>query len=614
MEVAMGFARLCLASMVLAVVMGGCGDDESGTAGSGGGGSLPTETYAGNICVGAKQETAGTFCDSVLQAWSTWNTNQDDDARDTAVEVAASTLAGAWSGAEEDAEVEDASCSDLALTSAQAEAALLGAIEPIVQRINDGLDLSNAEEAQCGASVLAAAGTACSEVLAAEAAYIADLATDPDGTALASAMAAAYDAFSASWSDATAGGCPTNATEEAVRGDLESAVAALVRDTIVTPGLADDQYTTLIPGPTSYRGRTVTPRCMDDSEYRYFARRGTVNKLVMYYQGGGACWNRLTCGVPSCTTSTQDLDLNDLSMTGLRDLTNPDNPFRDWNIVFVSYCTCDIHYGDATVEYGDLTVEHVGYQNAQVAEKFAREHFLNPEVVFVTGSSAGSYGAWLNAPRLHQVWPASQIHVLGDAGNGVITTDFLRNEFSAWSFTSNLPDIPGVLEAITDGEGIPDYSEAVADFFPDTNWAHYSTLYDGGLGGQTGFFNIMLNDGNPLAATTWWDASCEFGATAVSQSEAIFSAQPSNYRYYFGTGSRHTMWGSNKVYDDTTGNVPTIVDWINGMLASSPEGKDPAWTNVLCENCSLLLEGDPRPDPPEPPFEVQGDDIVVVCE
>ena len=141
----MGFARLCVASMVLTVVMGGCGDDESGPAGSGG--SLPAEVYAGNICVGAKQESVGGFCESVFQAWATWNTDQDDDARDNAIEAAVSSLAGAWSDAEEDAEAEDASCSDRALASAQAEAAVLGAIAPIVQRINDGLDLGNAEEA-----------------------------------------------------------------------------------------------------------------------------------------------------------------------------------------------------------------------------------------------------------------------------------------------------------------------------------------------------------------------------------------------------------------------------------------------------------------------------------
>jgi 2-hydroxychromene-2-carboxylate isomerase len=193
------------------------------------------------------------------------------------------------------------------------------------------------------------------------------------------------------------------------------------------------------------------------------------------------------------------------------------------------------------------------------------------------------------------------------------STEFLNNEFSNWNFVANLPDIPGVLEAITEGTGMPGYTEAVATEFPDTNWAHYATMFDGGLGGQTGFYNIMLV-GNPLLALDWWDASCVFGETALSQSEDTFGVVPSNYRYYFGTGSRHTMWGNDKVYDDTTGSVPTIVDWVNAMLASGPDGRDEDWTNVLCTNCGLLLEDDPSPEPLAPPFEQQGGDVVIVCE
>jgi hypothetical protein len=161
---------------------------------------------------------------------------------------------------------------------------------------------------------------------------------------------------------------------------------------------------------------------------------------------------------------------------------------------------------------------------------------------------------------------------------------------------------------------MPGYTEAVASHFPDTNWAHYSTLYDGGQGGQTGFFNIMLNDGSPLAGFVWWEASCAFGDTALAQSLDIYEAVPSNYRYYFGTGSRHTMWGNDKVYDDTTGNVPTVVSWIEGMLQSGPGAPNPAWTNVRCEDCGLLLDGDPAPSPLQAPFETRGEDVVIVCE
>ncbi len=40
--------------------------------------------------------------------------------------------------------------------------------------------------------------------------------------------------------------------------------------------------------------------------------------------------------------------------------------------------------------------------NVQVAEKYAREHFVSPEEVFVAGSSAGAYGAALAAVYLQE--------------------------------------------------------------------------------------------------------------------------------------------------------------------------------------------------------------------
>jgi hypothetical protein len=605
MEVYMRLRNLAL-TMLVAIPLTlnvGCG---------GAGGEIPPDPYAGNTCVGAKQAAASTFCETSFDAWETWETDQDDEARVAALLAAGVALEASWAAAEADAADEDANCSDLALTSSDAGTAMEAAIATIAGSINDGLDLDVNEQAQCGAALVAAASDACADVLTAESVHISDLYADSDSSTLDAAKSAASTAFSSAWADATSGNCPTSATEEGIAGDLVTLTGELVGNTIVTPGLNDAEYTALTPGSTDYLGDTYEPQCMQGDPYRYFAKRGSVNKVLMYYMGGGACWDGLTCGVPICTTSPPD-DLNGFA-GGFADLTNVDNPFRDWNIVFVSYCTCDIHFGDATQDYGGLTVEHKGYHNAKVAEKWAREHFLNPEEVFVTGSSAGAYGAWFHGPLLHEVWPSSQIHVLADAGNGVITTEFLNDEFNNWNFVDNLPDIPGVLEAITEGGGIPAYTEAVAEWAPDTNWAHYSTKFDGGQGGQTGFYNVMLNIDNVLAWGTWWNASCAFGQTALSQAEDTYAAVPDNYRYYFGTGSLHTMFGSDKVYDDTTGGVPTIVDWLNAMLASGPDGRDDAWKPVLCDDCGLLLQGDPAPDPLEAPFVLRGEDTVVVCE
>ena len=87
--------------------------------------------------------------------------------------------------------------------------------------------------------------------------------------------------------------------------------------------------------------------------------------------------------------------------------------------------------------------------------------------------------------------------------------DFLEKRIQQTGISSeNLPpDIPGVLEAITEGGGIPAYTEAVAEWAPDTNWAHYSTMFDGGQGGQTGFYNVMLIEATiVLAWPAWWNA------------------------------------------------------------------------------------------------------------
>jgi hypothetical protein len=374
----------------------------------------------------------------------------------------------------------------------------------------------------------------------------------------------------------------------------------------------DSAFTTISPvGSIQYLGREYVPVCMNGSPYHFFVKRGSVNKLVMYYQGGGACWEQLTCSFPSCDTNVdpQGSDNPNNFGSGFADLTNPANPFRDWHIVFVSYCSCDVHFGDSAQDY-PLHVEHRGYHNARVAEKWARDLFPNPEVVFVTGSSAGAYGAWFHAPLLHDAWPNAQFHVLADAGNGVITPEFLREYFPNWNFAANLPpDIPGLAEVLEEERGIVGYTEVIANRFPQTNWAQYSTAFDGGFGGQTSFYNIMLNQNMPAQSLVWWNASCAFNAQMRAQAIDTAARVPSNYRYYIGTGSRHTTWGNNKVYSDTTGGVPTIVDWVNEMLANGP-----GWTNVECTNCGLLLPGDPRPDPLQAPFEQAGDDVVIQCD
>ncbi|MFQ5514491.1 MAG: pectin acetylesterase-family hydrolase [Myxococcota bacterium] len=577
-------------------------------------------------CVGAKQKAAGKYCQSALKAWSKWEKKQDATARDGTIQAALAKLSEAWGAAEVKSAKKGVDCVDQTVDAASAAASIDAAIADLVAGVNGGLDLGVKKHAICGSKLLRAAATLCKKWLGAESKHVKLI---PKGGAEAKRAADQQKAaakFAETFAKATAGVCPSTATESGLASVVESLASSIVYATEVAPGLDATQFQPISPvGPIQYGNLTLNPRCAFDADpdYHFFVKRGSVNKLVMYYQGGGACWENLTCSVPVCKDGADPVsDDPDNATSGFTDLSNPNNPFRDWNVVFVTYCSCDIHFGDIDQVYSgifpDVTVRHRGFQNAKTVEKFARENFLAPEEVFVTGSSAGGYGALFHGPLLHEVWPAAQIHVLGDASNGVITSSFLQNEFSNWNFLANLPpDIPGVEDAISQGTGMVGYVETVAKFFPSTNWAHYTTAYDGGTGGQTGFYNVMLNGNDPLAALSWWNGSCAFNSVMVQQAADTFGLVPENYRYYIGTGSRHTMYGNDKIYTDQTGGESqTVVDWVRDMLAYRPGISLPTgWSNVTCSDCGIVLPGDPVPPTiPTPPFEDDGmGGVRIVC-
>ena len=574
--------------------------------------------YAGNSCVASKQRAAAGFSLAALLAWSRWDRTHDTAKRDAALATAGQRLATLWTSAENVAARSNVNCADTTLSAAGTQALIENAVANIVASMNAGLDLNNKGQATCGSVVLTATGVDCLLNLNAESIYVTRLAAGKSKRD--QSQTTARNRFLSGFTRTTARNCPTTATGPGLASQVDALVADLVTNTTVSPNVDNTQFTTIAPtGVVTYQRKQLTPLCSRDTPYYFFAKRGSVNKLVMYYQGGGACWDYQTCnlGVFDQNVDPNGGDNPNNQQAGFGDLSNPNNPFKDWNIVFTSYCTGDLHFGDVHQDYAldGSHVEHVnhfGYENSRVVEKWAREHFVNPDEVFVTGSSAGAYGAFFNAPVLQQVWPDSKFSVLADAGNGIITTSFIQGNFPSWNFEKNLPtNIPGLREAIQNGTGIPAYTKAVASYFPNIAWAHYATAYDGGTGGQTGFYNVMLNPSNILEWLNWWHASCQWHGVMRQQAvDTAAAITTGNYRYYIGRGSRHTAWGSNTVVynDDAIGGTPALKDWTTSM-----RNRDAGWLNVECTDCETTLAGDPRPSPLQPPFQQVGPDVEIVC-
>ena len=69
-------------------------------------------------------------------------------------------------------------------------------------------------------------------------------------------------------------------------------------------------------------GETI---CSDGSEYRFFARPGDPEKLLVYLQGGGGCWSRETCDEDiSPSYNIRIGDFHPSAYNGIFDFDNPD--------------------------------------------------------------------------------------------------------------------------------------------------------------------------------------------------------------------------------------------------------------------------------------------------
>jgi hypothetical protein len=521
--------------------------------------------YANNKCISKKQGALSKYVKSVGKAWD--KNPSDSVARDAAIGAAFTKLSGSWTKEEGKAADKFADCT----AATDTVAALAGTVDASIAALAGAMEDYGAVAGYVSGAIKARSK------------FIKDPTKDPGKAKQEAGRTKASEKYLVT---------PT-VTVATAASTLEN---DLYLGTTTAPNYPS-AFQSIVPGAEVNYGKDVlTPTCVDGDPYMFWARKGTSNNVLMYYQGGGACWNATSCFVANTCKRTATLGDNpDLGGVGFADYDNPANPFSDWSVVFVTYCTCDVHWGenhkDYNVNMAGQDARHFGRVNAAVAEKFAREHFVDPEKVFVTGSSAGSYGAIMNSYWLmRDVWPQADFAVLGDAGVGVITNSFLEPNkgIDNWGIENNFPDDLeeyGVVLPISN-LSLVDLIDAMAQKYPNNRFANYDASYDGGSGSQCQFFQVM---NNPTTSTfvaewpKWWDQACDWGA-CMREFKAENSTRAPNYKYFTGAGTRHTMFGSDKVYTETkstneAGDGVTIAAWVQAMVDDTA-----GFENVDCNN------------------------------
>lgn len=346
---------------------------------------------------------------------------------------------------------------------------------------------------------------------------------------------------------------------------LAIAAAAQEAPAAELPTLADLQegWNEIVPG-----GETG---CAYGTPYSFHVRPADPDKLLIFFNGGGACWFGQICSPTAPTfVPLADIGVNiPDTKNGIFAFDNPDNPFSDFTVVFAPYCTGDVHMGSRVTEYplGDqsLSIAHKGSINAHAVLDWTFANVSAPEVVFVTGSSAGAIPSPIYAGVVAEAYPEARVVQLGDGAGGYRVPDATPIVNTVWGVLEGLPDWEEFADETVEGFTFERYYIATAKRFPNITFAQYNTAHDDT---QYQFLAILgMTDVNLLELLT-------------ANYDEIRAEVPTFYTYTAG-GTLHTILRLPEFYTYEVQGV-RLRDWVANLVAGEAVG------DVTCEGDECL--------------------------
>jgi hypothetical protein len=319
------------------------------------------------------------------------------------------------------------------------------------------------------------------------------------------------------------------------------------------------------------------PLCIMGTPFTVFHQQRDPNKLVIFLNGGGACWQDFY----NCSLTA---DENPPAESGIfadsfdDGGTTIDNPLADWSKLFVSYCDGSIFTGDNDVVDPDFQafIEqaaglppgsgppirfHRGLRNMTAAIDLARSLHPNAKQVFLSGSSAGGYGVAAFAPSVFRFDfpPAVQLRVFDDAGpavtNPALVGDVLARA-NDWQFEQFYP------ESCTDCDPFNQPAEFVKWTLENDN-GYKASLYS-----TDGDATIRFFIGIPTQE--------EYRDLLLTVHDPINAAFPNRYKRFIRSGDdSHTSLRGDLFYTGEANGVP-LYQWTDDFVNG-----DAGWVDIV---------------------------------
>ena len=145
----------------------------------------------------------------------------------------------------------------------------------------------------------------------------------------------------------------------------------------------------------------------DGSQWHGIFKKGTENKVVVYFFGGGVSITPETSesGTKFYATTMQ---AQDFVAEGGIGSNAENNPFKDWSFIVIPYATGDFHAGTGVYKGNGKTVYHTGYSNYAAFVEQIKPYVGEPDTLLVTGFSAGGFGTSLLADDVIDRFPSAE--------------------------------------------------------------------------------------------------------------------------------------------------------------------------------------------------------------
>ncbi len=232
---------------------------------------------------------------------------------------------------------------------------------------------------------------------------------------------------------------PATAQQPASAADSRAAKTAAE-----LPALAQlhDGWNTIAPDDST--------TCARGAEYRFFVRPASVDRLLVFFSGGGACWTGENCD-PDAKPTYESQAPGAGPSEGIFAFDNPENPVAGYSMVFVSYCTGDTHLGDVdtTYNYSDnrgahtIRIHHRGQRNVEAVLHWVYANYPAPRQVIVSGSSAGGVATPFYASLIARHYPEASVVALGDAASAYTREGMAGADQERWGIPDVIRRWPG---------------------------------------------------------------------------------------------------------------------------------------------------------------------------